>query len=106
MIPKQLTIAQASELLGIRPNSLRAMCKAGQITHRKIGPRGGRYRFEESWLEEYLDSTVKEAETKTSKSSKKKPTPKPKRSRGQLGQSKSWEECKSSLKELRKSQKQ
>tara|TARA_R110002111_G_scaffold103665_2_gene160610 strand:- start:205 stop:519 length:315 start_codon:yes stop_codon:yes gene_type:complete len=67
MIPKQLTIDEASEILGIRPNSIRAMCKAGQIKHRRIGPRGWMYRFEMAWLEEYLESTIFEMKTKKSR---------------------------------------
>ena len=51
-----LSVNEAAPRIGLRPHSLRELCKKGLIRHMKVGPNGGLYRFREVWLEEYLES--------------------------------------------------
>jgi excisionase family DNA binding protein len=43
--PAFLTVAQAAPLLGVTPDTLYALCRLGQIAHRRLGPKRGMIRL-------------------------------------------------------------
>ena len=57
-----LDIKQAASMLGIGESTLSQMCRDGKITHTKIGPRGGLYRFRIEWIDLYLEQNTVHAD--------------------------------------------
>jgi excisionase family DNA binding protein len=56
---KHYSAQEAAEYLGLHVESLRRLCRLGQIQHRKL--KG--YRFEKAWLDAFIESrTVRQVE--------------------------------------------
>lgn len=54
--------AEAAAYLGVSDRTLRTMCENRKITHQRLNNRN--IRFKKEWLDEYLQSTIIEAENK------------------------------------------
>lgn len=54
--------AEAAAYLGLSDRTLRTMCENRKITHQRLNNRN--IRFKKEWLDEYLKSTIIEAENK------------------------------------------
>lgn len=53
---------EAGEYLGLSDRTVRTLCENKKITHQRLNNRN--IRFKKEWLDEYLDSTIIQAENK------------------------------------------
>lgn len=48
------TPGEAAPLLGLHVKNVRALCAAGRLRHRRIGPRGGKLQISDQAIADYL----------------------------------------------------
>lgn len=54
--PKLYTVAQVAFALETGTDNIYALCRAGMIGHRRLGPKRGLIRFTESDIQAYLEA--------------------------------------------------
>ena len=63
--PKWISLREAADYLRIGVKSLKAMCKARKVCYVRHGKQGrartGEYRFQQGWLDEYIERATVEA---------------------------------------------